>query len=399
MKFDATGQMTVFASGISNPQGLAFDDNGNLYVSADVEIIYKYDPTGGVSVFASGGSLHGPRGLAFDVFEFLFVVSASGGQIIKYSPTGQSIYVGGPPGTSPSMFGAAFSPSGYLFVSITNGNGVWKFTTTGFATPFSCCELFAPTGLAFDNSENLYVANLQNRTIQKFDADGQGTLFAETSGDPYGIAFDTSGNLYVTEANNNTIEKFNPAGQASFFAFGMGSPSGIAIQPCAFPTPAPSILGNIAYCSTLNPVPNVTLNLNGNGTASTTTDASGHYQFSTPMAGGSYDVRPSKDDLTSGSAGINTVDVIAVQRHFLNLGTPLSGCRLTAANVTFDSVINTVDVIAIQRFFLGFGGGQTKTGMYQFDPVNRVYGGIVSQQTDQNYEALIFGDVASPFVD
>jgi len=51
------------------------------------------------------------------------------------------------------------------------------------------------------------------------------------------------------------------------------------------------------------------------------------------------------------------VDVIATQRHFLNLGTPLSGCRLTAADVNGINGVDTIDVIAIQRFFLGFSTG------------------------------------------
>ena len=49
---------------------------------------------------------------------------------------------------------------------------------------------------------------------------------------------------------------------------------------------------------------------------------------------------PTKTALAPGSAGINTVDVIAVQRHFLNLGTPLSGCQLAAADVNGDTVIH-----------------------------------------------------------
>ena len=37
-------------------------------------------------------------------------------------------------------------------------------------------------------------------------------------------------------------------------------------------------------------------------------------------------------------------------------------------------------------------------GNYQFSPANRSYVGIVSNQTAQNYDALVFGDVATGFV-
>ena len=39
------------------------------------------------------------------------------------------------------------------------------------------------------------------------------------------------------------------------------------------------------------------------------------------------------------------------------IGTPLSGCRLTAADVNGIARVNTVDVIAIQRFFLALPPG------------------------------------------
>ena len=74
---------------------------------------------------------------------------------------------------------------------------------------------------------------------------------------------------------------------------------------------------------------------------------------------------PTKAALAPGSAGINTVDVVATQRHFLNIAL-LSGCRLTAADVNGDAMVNTVDVIAIQRFFLGLSTGIANTGKYQF---------------------------------
>ena len=61
--------------------------------------------------------------------------------------------------------------------------------------------------------------------------------------------------------------------------------------------------------------------------------------------------------------------------------------------------VNTVDVIAIQRFFLGLTTGIANVGKYQFTPANRTYPGIVTNQTAQNYDTLVFGDVASSFVE
>ena len=105
---------------------------------------------------------------------------------------------------------------------------------------------------------------------------------------------------------------------------------------------------------------------------------------------------PTKSAETPGSSSINTVDVIAIQRYFLQLA-PLSGCPLKAADVNGDNVVNTVDGIAIQRFF--FGHPSANVGKYQFTPANRSYPVAVSNQTGQNYDTLIFGDVASPFAD
>jgi Dockerin type I domain len=138
----------------------------------------------------------------------------------------------------------------------------------------------------------------------------------------------------------------------------------------------------------------VTFNLTGTESASTLSDGSGNYQFAL-ASGGTFTVTPNMAARVPGSSGINTLDVIATQRHFLNVA-PLTGCRLTAADVNGDTAINTLDVVLIQRFFLGFSGSAS-VGKCRFTPTSRTYTGIVSDQTNQNYDALVFGDVASPF--
>lgn len=179
--------------------------------------------------------------------------------------------------------------------------------------------------------------------------------------------------------------------------------------PTATPTPTPSpspspsptpinISGSIAYCS--NPVPdpvaNVTLNLTGTTTGSTSSDGSGNYQLLSLPSGGNYTVTPLKASRPPGSSGINTVDVIAVQRHFLSIFL-LTGCPLTAADVNGDGNITTVDVIAIQRFFLSGSTGIANVGSYRFSPASRTYQGVTTNQAAQDYNAIVFGDVAPPF--
>ena len=143
-------------------------------------------------------------------------------------------------------------------------------------------------------------------------------------------------------------------------------------------------------------MPNVTLTLTGSASGSTLSDASGNYTFSSLASGGSYAVTPTKAALLPGTGNINTVDVIGVQKQFLT-GTFLTGCKLAAADVNGDTVVNTQDVIAVQRFFSGFTNAIANVGKYQFTPVNRFYVGITTNQTGQNYDTLVFGDVASPF--
>src|SRR5436190_18546265 len=216
--------------------------------------------------------------------------------------------------------------------------------------------------------------------------------------------------LTVTDNSGNTTLKTLPVSVASAQNTPTPTPT-VTSTPAPTPTPTPgatltptpsliSISGTISYCSNPvpGPVPNVTLTITGSASGSTLSDASGNYMFSSLVAGGNYAVRPGKAARLPGSAGIDTVDVIAVQRHFLAISL-LTGCRLTAADVNGVNGVDTVDVVAIQRFFLSLSTGIANTGRYQFNPASRTYPGLISNQTAQNYDALIFGDVASPFAE
>src|SRR5207248_3860361 len=127
----------------------------------------------------------------------------------------------------------------------------------------------------------------------------------------------------------------------------------------------------------------------GTTSGSTVSDGSGNYSFTGLPSGGNYTVTPSKAGRPPGSANINTVDVIGVQKQFLT-GTFLTGCRLTAADVNGDTVVTTQDVIAVQRFFNDLNTAIANVGKYKFTPASRTYMGIFANQTYQNYDTIDF---------
>jgi hypothetical protein len=181
----------------------------------------------------------------------------------------------------------------------------------------------------------------------------------------------------------------------------------------ATPTPSPSpvptpcscggvnVSGTIVNCANVSrafPIPNVTITYAGPfGGGTVHTGANGFYSFHADTNGtGGVGVLPSKSSFAPGSAGINTLDVIATQKHFLAI-TLFSGCRLTAGDVNQDGAVNAVDVIALQRFFLGYSTGTARVGQFHFFPSSRSYQGN-STLTGENYNTFVFGDVAEPFV-
>ena len=140
------------------------------------------------------------------------------------------------------------------------------------------------------------------------------------------------------------------------------------------------------------------MTLSGSASATTATDGSGNYSFTGLAAGGTYTVTPNKAPVAPASAGINTVDVLGIQRHFLLISVIPPGCRLTAADVNLNGSVNTQDVVAVQRFFLGFTSATASTGQYKFTPTSLTYPTLGTNQTGQNYAMLVLGDVAGPFV-
>ena len=161
LKFTPDGVQSTFASGLVFPIDLAFDSRGNLFVadygaSYGSGNIYKFTPDGMRTTFAS---LNNPEGLAFDVAGNLFVGEAGTGYIYKFTPNAvRSTFASGFVGEIDLTCDLA----GNLFVSGSvggNGINVWKITPQGVRTLFAS-KMFAPGSLDFDSAGNLFVVDL-----------------------------------------------------------------------------------------------------------------------------------------------------------------------------------------------------------------------------------------------
>jgi sugar lactone lactonase YvrE len=126
--------------------------------------------------------------------------------------------------------GLAFDSVGNLYAANWNTGTIEKFTPSGVASVFAT-GLNRPTGLAFDSTGNLYVASYGDNAIYEFTPDGIRSTFANTGLNwPYGLAFDAAGDLYAVNKGNNTIERFSPSGANSLFANTGDQPVGLAID-------------------------------------------------------------------------------------------------------------------------------------------------------------------------
>lgn len=265
------------AAQFNNPQALAFDGAGNLYVADTGNMtIRKLAPSGNgwsVSTFAGTAGLagshddtgtaarfNGPSGLALDGAGNLYVADTGNEIIRKITPQGAvSTWAGtarsagttdGPGLTAKfnGPAGLALDGAGNLYVADAGNQVIRKVTTAGVVVSTwagmsgmagsadatgSSARFRGPTGLAADPSGTLFVADFYNNTIRAItpaqavstlagrpgapgwvDGTGPGAWFNH----PGRLAVDAAGNAYVPDSYNNVIRKVTPSGVVTTLA-------------------------------------------------------------------------------------------------------------------------------------------------------------------------------------
>jgi hypothetical protein len=223
-----------------NPQGLAIDRAGHLYIAQNLlGRIQKVDgATGLLTTVAGSGTVDVIRGL---------------------SPADTGGFSGdGGPATKAQLFvpqHVAVDAAGHLYLSEVRSHRVRRVDAqTGIITtvvgsgpvfpappasfsgdggPATAATLNGPQALAFDGAGNLYIADNLNGRVRKVSPDGIITTVAGggkdavtegadalsvTLGRPRTLARDGQGNLFLWDGSLNRVLKLRPDGKLSLYA-------------------------------------------------------------------------------------------------------------------------------------------------------------------------------------
>jgi len=151
------------------------------------------------------------------------------------------------------------------------------------------------------------------------------------------------------------------------------------------------VAGTVHFWQNSVGVPNVLLTLEGDRVYTGLSDASGAYTVSGAKAD-DYLLTPSKSD---GVNGISAYDASLALQHNAGLIT-LSGYAATAGDVDKSGAITAMDAFyilqkAVDLITLPFPGAGV---VWDFDPPSRSYTNLSSDQTGQDFTAVLLGDVS-----
>jgi sugar lactone lactonase YvrE len=103
-----------------------------------------------------------------------------------------------------------------LYVVNVGNNTVERFDSAGTPSLFFSAPNYLSGGLALDNSGNLYVDTVAGE-VWRIDSGGHGSFFGTGLNQPRGMACDRNGLLYVANSADNTIVRYDTSGQRSVF--------------------------------------------------------------------------------------------------------------------------------------------------------------------------------------
>ncbi len=203
-RINETGQLADVTGDITNPTGLAFDHNGQLFITSRNDgTVYRLTHFHEAVPFAHNLGI--ATGLAFDKQGRMYVGDRTGtiyrvndiGDAEPWASLEQSV----------AAYHLAFGPDGALYVAgptVSSFDAVMRIDAQGDAEVFFR-GLGRPGGLAFDQAGNLYIAaSLRGRRgVVRITPDGRDATLAVAGMNVIGLAFSADGDMVV--ATNEAV--------------------------------------------------------------------------------------------------------------------------------------------------------------------------------------------------
>lgn len=203
-RLEADGYLDEMPEAVLNPTGIAFDANGQMFVTNRAQgEVYAVGRDGTATVYATGLGI--ATGLAFDKAGLMYVGDRSGTiyRVREFANVETFTVMD----ASVAAYHIAFAPDGRLFLTspgLASHDAVHAIDKEGFDERFFR-GLGRPQGLAFDTDGNLYVAACyQGRHgIVKISKDGTTAEHFVAGNNVVGLCFTRKGEMAV--ATNDSV--------------------------------------------------------------------------------------------------------------------------------------------------------------------------------------------------
>jgi streptogramin lyase len=238
---------TVSGGGMSSPASVAVDASGNVWASSYFNAISEFSPNG-AAVFPAGitgSGINESYGMALDVEGNVWIANeqttpqSGNGDVTELNHSGQPLATGITSGGIYFPLGVAADPNGDMWFADYGDSKVTLLSSSGSAISSSSgwggTSLSFPVALAVDAGHNAWVANQGGLVpITKISADGsQVTNFNCDCNGASGVATDQSGNVWIANYYGNSVSEVDTCGTLKLDAAlggGVLRPQGIAVD-------------------------------------------------------------------------------------------------------------------------------------------------------------------------
>ncbi|MGH3960797.1 serine/threonine-protein kinase PknD [Mycobacterium sp.] len=234
----ASGQTVLPFKGLDfrlSPSGVALDAEGNLYVTSQSMF-------GRVVKLAAGSSnptvlpfsgLYQPQSVAIDTAGTVYVTDFNN-RVVKLD-AGSDTQIVMPFSGLNYPEGVAVDSVGGVYVADRGNDRVVKLAAgSNNQTDLPFTGLNHPDGVAVDNSGSVYVTDSDNNRVLKLAPGSNNAIELPFTGlrVPWGIALDASGSVYVTEHNTNKVVKLEAGSntQTELPFTGLNVPLAVAVD-------------------------------------------------------------------------------------------------------------------------------------------------------------------------